>query len=216
MSRMSKEAGTTLLAMFRGAQARFRLENPGAIHLLQEEIMSRTAGDDDADPVAPTPPVPDENAPIDPAFKAKMDRAAAAEPDTLEFHLAMHDLDTHYQGTHYVDIAKACYEANRTYAASLGDTSFGPWEEAPDWQKLTNIKGVLYKLNNPDVTPEMSHESWLKEKAETGWVYGEVKDAEKKTHPCIKPYNELPKEQQFKDALFLSIVNALRAPIAQP
>jgi hypothetical protein len=46
-------------------------------------------------------------------------------------------------------------------------------------------------------------------------VYGEVKDAEKKTHPCIVPYKDLPPEQQAKDHLFKAVVSAL-APLLTP
>jgi hypothetical protein len=37
-----------------------------------------------------------------------------------------------------------------------------------------------------------------------------VKDAEKKEHPCFRPYDELPAEQKIKDALFIAVVHALR------
>jgi hypothetical protein len=38
-----------------------------------------------------------------------------------------------------------------------------------------------------------------------------VKDAELKTHPCLVPFEELPKFQQQKDRLFRAIVKALTA-----
>lgn len=124
--------------------------------------------------------------------------------------LAAHRQLTKNTGTHYVDIAEACYEANRAYAASLGDNSFGPWKDAPDWQKETNINGVLFHLKNLDASPGQSHESWMAEKVATGWKLGPVKDPEKKEHPCMVPYEELPAEQRFKDSLFIAIVHALR------
>lgn len=40
--------------------------------------------------------------------------------------------------------------------------------------------------------------------------YGPIKDAVKKEHPCFVPFTTLPAEQQAKDALFRSIVHALR------
>lgn len=106
-------------------------------------------------------------------------------------------------------IARVCHEANKGYCESIGDNSQPTWEQAPEWQKQSAINGVKYHLSNPDSKPEDSHNSWLKEKVETGWVYGPVKDAEKKEHPCMVPYNELPEAQQFKDKLFISIVRAL-------
>ncbi len=57
-----------------------------------------------------------------------------------------------------------------------------------------------------------SHESWLREKAATGWKYGRVKGQKKKTHPCSVGYDELPLDQRVKDALFQSVVRAM-APL---
>jgi hypothetical protein len=48
----------------------------------------------------------------------------------------------------------------------------------------------------------------MREKVEGGWKYGETKDPEAKTHPCIVPFEDLPAEQQFKDKLFRTIVHA--------
>lgn len=42
-----------------------------------------------------------------------------------------------------------------------------------------------------------------------GWTYGEVKDAERKTHPTLVPFGDLPAGQQQKDRLFVAIVAAL-------
>jgi len=47
------------------------------------------------------------------------------------------------------------------------------------------------------------------DKLKDGWKHGPVKDPEKKEHPCLIPYDELPKEQQVKDHLFIGVVKAL-------
>jgi len=107
-------------------------------------------------------------------------------------------------------IAKACHEVNKVYCESLGDVSQLSWENAPEWQRQSAINGVNFHLSNPDAQPCDSHNSWLKEKEETGWKYGLVKDADKKEHPCFVPYNELPKEQQLKDALFIAVVKGFK------
>ena len=54
------------------------------------------------------------------------------------------------------------------------------------------------------------HNNWSAEKVADGWVYGEVKDVEKKTHPCLVPFDQLPLFQQKKDKLFSAIVDALK------
>lgn len=106
-------------------------------------------------------------------------------------------------------IAKICHEANRAYCQTLGDFSQPTWEEAPQWQKDSAIKGVEFHLSG-DHGPEASHESWMKQKEAEGWVYGEVKDTQAKRHPCMVPFHELPSAQQLKDSLFRSIVHAFK------
>lgn len=107
-------------------------------------------------------------------------------------------------------IAMLCHSINAAYCLSQGDDSHLPWEQAPDELKKSIEYGVKLHLENPDTTPEQSHESWLKEKEAQGWAYGEVKDFEAKTHPCFKPYAELPAEQKAKDYLFKAVVNLAR------
>ena len=103
--------------------------------------------------------------------------------------------------------ARAAHEVNRAYCIALGDMSQPPWEDAPGWQKASALNGVVGALNGN--TPEQSHEGWLREKEATGWVYGPVKDPEKKKHPCFLPYAKLSPEQRMKDALFVGTVRAV-------
>jgi len=110
------------------------------------------------------------------------------------------------------EIAFVCHEANRAYCEALGDTSQQPWAQAPEWQQESAIKGVEFHLNGEVHGPEASHEAWMAHKIADGWVYGEVKDAEAKTHPCLVPFAELPKEQQAKDFIFRAIVHAMNEP----
>jgi hypothetical protein len=105
--------------------------------------------------------------------------------------------------------AKLCHEVNRAYCNSIGDNSQPSWEDAPQWQKDSAISGVKFHLEN-ETTPEQSHENWLKDKEADGWVYGPVKDPEKKEHPCMVPYHKLPVEQRTKDYLFKAIVDTCK------
>lgn len=113
-------------------------------------------------------------------------------------------------------IARVCHEANRAYCQSIGDNSQPAWDDAPDWQRTSAIKGVEFTIANPEAPPSASHDSWLEEKRATGWKHGPVKDPEKKEHPCFVPYAELPVEQRRKDALFQAVVRALSAMEATP
>lgn len=107
-------------------------------------------------------------------------------------------------------IARVAHEINRAYCRSMGDLSQVYWGSAPQWQRDSAISGVKFHLENPDATPESSHENWLREKEAAGWKYGSLKDPEKKEHPCFRPYAELPTEQRAKDYIFKAVVDALR------
>jgi RyR domain len=103
-------------------------------------------------------------------------------------------------------IAQLAHEANRAYCEALGDMSQVPWAQAPEWQRSSAVNGVIFHETNPEASPSASHDSWLKQKTEEGWKYGPEKDANQKTHPCFRPYEELPVEQRAKDYIFRAVV----------
>lgn len=109
-------------------------------------------------------------------------------------------------------IARVAHEVNRAYCCALGDLSQSSWENTPQWQRDSALVGVDLHLGNPNLGPEASHESWMAHKLEAGWTHGAAKDPEAKTHPCLVPFSELPREQQAKDFLFRAVVHAL-APL---
>jgi hypothetical protein len=108
------------------------------------------------------------------------------------------------------DIAKATYQVNRAYCESLGDFSFGPWQDAPEWQRQANRAGVIFHLCHPEAEAGESHDSWLAMKEAEGWKYGYKKDPEKKEHPCMVPFDQLPANQQAKDFLFKAVVDSMK------
>lgn len=108
-------------------------------------------------------------------------------------------------------IAMVAHTINKAYCEALGDMSQKSWDEAEDILKDSVITGVGFALANPNITPEESHASWLAYKEEEGWKYGKVKDVEKKLHPCMVPYDELPADHKMKDTLFLACVSAMDA-----
>lgn len=106
--------------------------------------------------------------------------------------------------------ARAAHEINRTYCREvMDDNTQLPWHNAPDWARDSAMNGVRAIAENPDLPPSASHEGWLRQKEAEGWVYGERKDAEAKTHPCMVPYADLPPGQRVKDSLFGLIVRAV-------
>jgi|SRR6478736_4893285 len=109
----------------------------------------------------------------------------------------------------YYQIAEVCHEANRAYCKAIGDDSQVPWSDAPAWQKDSAAQGVKFKAEFPLSTPADQHKNWLMQKQNDGWTYGETKDVDKKQHPCMVEYDELPAEQRAKDHIFQAIAGTM-------
>ena len=110
-----------------------------------------------------------------------------------------------------VEVAKECHNANNALMVANGEVENpSDWDELDHHQKYVNIDSVSKILANPDITAENIHDVWMKNKMIDGWVYGEVKDAEKKTHPLICPFDEMNPIDKMKDQIFIDTVNARR------
>jgi hypothetical protein len=109
-----------------------------------------------------------------------------------------------------MQIAVVCHQANKAWCEANEDYSQKDWEQAEDWQRDSAIKGVEFAIANPDAGDSAQHNAWSADKVAGGWVYGEVKDPVKKTHPSLVPFEQLPEFQQKKDRLFRAIVNSLK------
>jgi hypothetical protein len=105
--------------------------------------------------------------------------------------------------------AKAAHEANRGYCTAIGDQVPPPWDQASEAQRNGMKAGVRLHFNSPTpITPEQSHEAWMKSKLDQGWQWGPEKDEEVKLHPNLKPYRELPEVQRAKDFIFGHVVRS--------
>lgn len=103
-------------------------------------------------------------------------------------------------------IARICHDANRLWASCNGDDSIASWNDASEHIRQSARNGVQFVIDNPNLGPAEQHQQWMDYKIADGWTYGPVKDEIGKTHPCLVPYDELPLTEQFKDALFRTIV----------
>lgn len=117
---------------------------------------------------------------------------------------------TTYTQEQIAGIAKVCHQANKAYCEYHNDFSQKDWDEAEQWQRDSAVMGVKFALENPDAPASAQHDAWCADKLAQGWKYGETKDAEAKTHPCLVSFEELPVFQRAKDVLFRNIVNALK------
>lgn len=124
-------------------------------------------------------------------------------PSSPEDNMLIHNL-------RIIDVAEMCHEANRAWCEKNNDRSQKSWLNASIAQRVSCIEGVksALKLKNP--TPAAMHNLWMKHKAQEGWTYGELKNEEEKTHPCMVAHHLLPWYQQVKDRIFLNIVLAFK------
>jgi hypothetical protein len=57
-----------------------------------------------------------------------------------------------------------------------------------------------------------THEVWAAGRIAEGWTYGPARDSEKKTHPCLVPYEELPEsEKEYDRATSLESLKVVRS-----
>lgn len=107
-------------------------------------------------------------------------------------------------------IAHVCHEANRALQIEQANPAIPVsvhWEDLDLETQASAVEGIVGVLNGN--TPEQSHENWMAFKLAHGWTLGPIKDEVKKEHPLLAPYNQLPRSQQIKDALFCAIVKVL-------
>ena len=107
-------------------------------------------------------------------------------------------------------VAKTCHEVNRAFCREiLADHSHLPWDESPAWQRQSCYDGVVKHFENPEMTPEDSHQSWCDYKTAEGWVHGNRKDEAAKTHPSLLPYHMLHAHDRAKDHLFAAVCKSM-------
>jgi RyR domain len=81
-----------------------------------------------------------------------------------------------------------------------------PWVTMTQWQQETVIGLVrivrrerVRRPQFPDhILAAVAHEEWVKRMRGKGWTYGEDKDPQQKTHPCIVEWVDLPDYDQAK------------------
>jgi len=107
------------------------------------------------------------------------------------------------------EIVSVCHAVNKAICEAAGDMSQKPWSKAEAWQRESAMRGVEFALANQNAPADAQHNAWMADKIANGWVFGQVKDAVAKTHPCLVPYDQLPFEQRVKDHTFRAIVAAM-------
>ncbi len=86
-----------------------------------------------------------------------------------------------------------------------------PWNEREEAFK-TQFLDVIEKQCGVDrcLSPEELHGDWVIAYLKMGWVYGEVYDRERKTHPDMVYYADLGQLERDKDAVFVALCDIAR------
>lgn len=104
-------------------------------------------------------------------------------------------------------VAKCGHEMNRQLCQLTGDNSQVPWSDAEQWQRDSAIDGVKAIMEGRVKGPGDSHRQWMEHKKSQGWKHGPVKDPDKKEHPDLVPFEELPPVAQLKDHIFFQTIS---------
>lgn len=107
-------------------------------------------------------------------------------------------------------IARVVHEANRALQIEQADPTIPvspAWDDLDSETRQSAAEGVTGVMGGN--TPEQSHAQWVEFKLKNGWTIGPVKDVERKEHPLLVNYADLPDSQRIKDELFVAIVHAL-------
>ena len=105
-------------------------------------------------------------------------------------------------------VARIVHEINRLYCEGLGQ--YQPrWENTSDWQRDSTYQLIEKIIANPNIKNSECFEEWKKNKIEDGWRYGPKKDENKKTHPCIVDWENLPIQEREKDPILIHVIKGL-------
>jgi len=99
------------------------------------------------------------------------------------------------------------YEAARIEAKISGRRIVPEhWEKRDEAFKKQFIKVIERQCGNIKFeSAGAAHDSWWREHERMGWKYGIKRDAERKIHPDMVPFNELPKDERDKDEIFIRL-----------
>jgi len=102
--------------------------------------------------------------------------------------------------------ARLVVAANRVYCNGIEDVIPPDWDDMSPFVKKAMIDAVRARLSDITMPLSVNHDSWMAARLADGWTLGEKKNEEKKIHPNLIPYAELPRQQRIKDLMFVTVV----------
>ena len=111
--------------------------------------------------------------------------------------------------------ARIAYEANRSCALAIDGGDFPPpWDATGDWLQKNWQTAVASVLSGD--CPEQRHRAFVEKMTKEGWKYGPETDAEKKEHPDIVLYADLPPDRRLKNQVYADVILAVGRALGLP
>ena len=86
-----------------------------------------------------------------------------------------------------------------------------PWGCRDEGFRKNMVRAVARQCGpNRLTSPKKLHDAWVVAYKKLGWVYGSVRDVEKKTHPDMVPFDNLGRKEQEKDWVFFMLCEVAR------
>ena len=105
-------------------------------------------------------------------------------------------------------VARACHAVNDIMKDAQDDPGPSvPFSWMPPEEQEIVIAGV--RAARQGATPRELFDRWASAKRALGWTWGPARDPDRKTHPNLVAYDDLPAAQRDKDRVFLAIVTAM-------
>lgn len=89
-------------------------------------------------------------------------------------------------------IARIAHAADAALVAIRTGIAQPDWDELSEAQQQMVRFDVRQALRYPQAVDEQWHYVWRAEMAEAGWTYGAQLQAERKEHPALVEYDQLP------------------------
>ncbi len=101
------------------------------------------------------------------------------------------------KGTKWQDLTETYREANRGaadhIAVKLASLGYIIPQDPSNWSQQVDL------TENQELLAKLEHNRWYAERRLNGWQYGPKRDDNRKIHPCLVPYEQLPEQEKEKD-----------------
>ncbi len=99
--------------------------------------------------------------------------------------------------TKWEQLTETYRDANRgaadNLAIKLASLSYWIPEDPSNWSQKVDL------TENQELLAKLEHRRWYAERRLNGWQYGTTRDDNRKIHPCLIPYEQLPENEKDKD-----------------